>query len=250
MSDSSEDCVIEGTPVRKKTKKKKYRPKPKKKANVFPVENNPTVELNKCPITNNKSQCDINNVCNDITESIHRTTSKNRYNHYVFYTVEEILKFSVKCFPTNNWVHMVGIYIVSTDLNCPVLCSTTTIYNKQAEVKLQFPPIVTIPKEGKKIIVYGFLNFDSNLPIIYVNFCQVCDVNYKAYIKVMLELRTTVPLDNFTTESVLNETISIDQTLLPDSRNEFSDKFEGLEETLKDTSITDSQLCTYFDNIL
>ncbi|KAF7282866.1 hypothetical protein GWI33_001896 [Rhynchophorus ferrugineus] len=252
MSDNLEDSVIEATPVRKKVKKMKYHPKREKKTNDLPVENYPTAQLGQktCTLSENKNQSDINYVCSDITEPIDRTKSKNLYNHYVFYSIEEILKFTLKSFPVNNWVHLMGVHSLSTDLNCSVLCSTMTVYNKQAEVKLLFSSITTVPKEGEHIIVYGFLNIDSDLPVVYVNFFQVCDINYKIYIKLMLELRSTVPLHNFATQDISNDALSIDQSLLACSRNDFCDRFEGLEETFKDTSISDSQLCLYVDDII
>ncbi|XP_018580219.1 uncharacterized protein LOC108917891 [Anoplophora glabripennis] len=123
-------------------------------------------------------------------------------NPFVYHHLEEVLRYSLECFPKNNNIHLIGVHLFSS--------SKGHYLQKHSDDKVVFPldfyVADSIPEENELISVFGFLELKNSVPIFIVKFFRrEVKIVANKYIQMLLEMRKYVPSDYLSTVS--NSTI-------------------------------------------
>lgn len=176
--DTEDSDIIPGTPINETKKKKKYRKKKTKVKDkgIIQQENNFKFQI-------------------QMTK-----TGNFKFNKpFVYHNIDEVLRYSLDCFPKNNNIHLIGVHIFSSRKG--------HYLEKQSDhevlIPLDFTVASGIPNENETISVFGWLEFNNFTPVFVVKFFRnEVKIVSKKYIENLKEIRKYVPSDYLATVSI------------------------------------------------
>ncbi|XP_066249578.1 uncharacterized protein [Euwallacea similis] len=187
-----------------------------------------------------------------LVQPIQTTNSRNCHQTHVFYTIAEVLKFNPNNFPKNSNMQIIGSLQYCPKSKRFYLELDDTDTYMIVRIRVNINNLSPKPLIDEDIIVFGTLTFEDEDPVISAMFFQSFseDYDYVKYIRVMLQLRAMMPLENYKMVSVSTEPMMSEL----EDYVEFEDFLKTIisvseDEEVLNSAISDSVLNEFLDDI-
>lgn len=184
-----------------------------------------------------------------LTEPIQKPFSKNSHKLHVFYQIREVLNFSPNNFPKNSHMHLVGVVDYCDETKSFILSSMELINFKWAEIKIDLRELPVAPCLGDEILLFGVLTFQEQTPIVVAKFFQKFTVKFSTYLKLILKLRPTIPLENFEMICINDAAMNDDESMVQETEDVSNSNLEAQLENSESHQLSDSTLYAFLNEI-